>query len=260
MNTMVNIPTEKLARSPMSRVLEGRVAIVTGSTRGLGLGIAVALAEAGAMIVLQGQGDEAEVDNLVHVLGARHDVTVRHDAADLRDPRAIAAMIHRATCSLGSVDILVNSAGMQHFAPIESYPAAKWDAILAVNLSAVFHATRMVLPGMKRRGWGRIVNIAAPEGSIGSAFKSAYVAARHGVVGFTRVAAMETAESGVTCNVVCPGHVRAPTSSNTLDIPAVRCRVSGIEEVASTVVFLCGTSGASISGTTIALDGGWAAP
>jgi 3-hydroxybutyrate dehydrogenase len=272
MNTMVNLRAvnplaEKGARSAVSRPLEGRTVLVTGSTRGLGLGIAVALAEAGAMIALQGAGDEAEIENLVHVLGARHDVAVRHDKAELRDPEAVVAMIHRTARALGPVDILVNSAGMQHLAPIASFPASKWDAIIAVNLSAVFHATRAVLPGMKQRGWGRIINIAAPDGSIGSAFKSAYVAARHGVVGLTRVTALETAESGVTCNVVCPGQIRTASAASLPDAPvglrqrdARAGRLSAADDVAGMVAFLCGPSGASISGATIALDGGWGPP
>ena len=262
-----NPRAESYARSAVSRPLEGRTALVTGSTRGLGLGIAIALAEAGAMITLLGAGDEAEIENLVHVLGARHDVAVRHDKADLCDPDAIVAMIRRTSCAVGSVDILVNSAGMQHLAPIASFPVSKWDAIIAVNLSAVFHATRAVLPGMKQRGWGRIINIAAPDGSIGSAFKSAYVAARHGVVGFTKVTALETAESGITCNAVCPGQVCTALSPDVPDVPvgsrqrearAGRLAVAG--DVAGTVAFLCGPSGASISGATIALDGGWGPP
>jgi len=267
MNTMVNPPAEGFTRFSASRPLDGRTALVTGSTRGLGLGIAIALAEAGAMIALQGVGDEAEIENLVHVLGARHDVAVRHDKADLRDPEAIVAMIHRTARTMGSVDILVNSAGMQHLAPIASFPVLKWDAIIAVNLSAVFHATRAVLPGMKQRGWGRIINIAAPDGSIGSAFKSAYVAARHGVLGLTRVIALETAESGITCNAVCPGQICTASAVGVPDVPvgsrqreAWAGRFAAAADVAGTVAFLCGPSGASISGATIALDGGWGPP
>ena len=267
MNAMLNPAAEGFARFSVSRVLEGRTALVIGSTRGLGLGIAIALAEAGAMIALQGAGDEAEIENLVHVLGARHDVAVRHDKADLCDPDAIVAMIHRAARCLGSVDILVNSACMQHLAPIASFPVLKWDAIIAVNLTAVFRATRAVLPGMKQRGWGRIINIAAPDGSIGSAFKSAYVPARDGVVGFTRVTALETAESGITCNAVCPGQVCTALSPDKPDVPvgprqrdARAGRFAVADDIAGTVAFLCGPSGASISGATIALDGGWGPP
>jgi 3-hydroxybutyrate dehydrogenase len=267
MNTMVNPSAEGFARYSVSRPLEGRTALVTGSTRGLGLGIAITLAGAGAMIALQGAGDEAEIENLVHVLGARHKVAVLHDKADLRDPDAIVAMIHRTARALGSVDILVNSAGMQHLAPIASFPVSKWDAIIAVNLSAVFQATRAVLPGMKQRGWGRIINIAAPDGSIGSAFKSAYVAARHGVIGLTRVTALETAESGVTCNAVCPGQICTASAASVPDAPvgsrqsdARDGRSAAACDVAGTVAFLCGPSGTSISGATIALDGGWGPP
>ena len=267
MNTMVNALAGSIAPSAVSRPLEGRTALVTGSTRGLGLGIAIALAEAGAMIALQGAADEAEIENLVHVLGARHDDTVRHDIADLRDPEAIVAMIHRTARALGSLDILVISAGMQLLAPIASFPVLKWDAVIAVNLSAVFHATRAVLPSMRQRGWGRIINIAAPDGSIGSAFKSAYVAARHGVVGLTRVTALETAESGVTCNAICPRQICSASAAGARDVPvgsrqrdARSGRFAAADDVAGMAAFLCGPSGASTGGATIALDGGLGRP
>ena len=274
MNTMTSLPL----RTQIGRPLDGRVAIVTGSTSGIGLGIASALAEAGALIVLNGFGDEAEIQNLCHVMSARNDVAVRYDNADMSDGDAIADMVDRTVRSFGPVDILVNNAGIQHVAAIEDFPVAKWDAILAINLSAVFHATRAVLPDMKRRGWGRIVNVASAHGLIGSAFKGAYVAAKHGVVGFTKVTALEAAESGITCNAVCPGYVWTPLVEQQVAAQAKAHGLSPeevvrkvflaeqptrkfatVSEIAGTVAFLCGPASASITGTTIAVDGGWTA-
>ena len=183
---------------------------MTGSTSGIGLGIATALAAAGAMIVINGFGDPTEIEKLCQVLGAQHDVPVRYDDADMSNPAAIRDMVERVGRSFGPVDILVNNAGIQHVAPLEEFPPEKWDAILAINLSAAFHATRAVLPEMKRRNFGRIVNIASAHGLIASPFKSAYVAAKHGIVGLTKVVALEAAEFGVTCNAVCPGYVWTP--------------------------------------------------
>ena len=261
-----------------ARALDGRVAIVTGSTSGIGLGIASALAEAGAMIVLNGFGDPGAIETLCQVMAARYDVPVRFDEADMADPDAVAAMAERTARSFGPADILVNNAGIQHVAPIEDFPAAKWDAILAINLSAVFHATRAVLPEMKRRRWGRIVNIASAHGLIGSAFKGAYVAAKHGAVGFTKVTALEAAECGVTCNAVCPGYVWTPLVEQQVAAQAAAHGISEAEvvrkvfladqptkqfatvaEIAGIVAFLCGPFAGSITGTTIAADGGWTA-
>ena len=265
-------------RSMTARPLDGYVALVTGSTSGIGLGIASALAEAGAAIVLNGFGDAAEIRNLCQVLAARNDVVVRHDPADMADPQAIADMVARTASTLGPVDILVNNAGIQHVAPIEDFPTAKWDAIVAIDLSAVFHATRAVLPEMKRRRRGRIVNIASAHGLIGSPFKGAYVAAKHGVVGFTKVTALETAEFGITCNAVCPGYVWTPLVEQQIAAQAQTHGLSQEEvvkqvflkeqptgkfatvaEIAATVAFLCSTAAASITGTSLAIDGGWTA-
>ena len=230
------------------------------------------------MIMLNGFGDEAEIGTLREVLAARNGVSVRYDPADMGDPEAIAGMIERTARSLGPVDILVNNAGIQHVEAIESFPPAKWDAILAINLSAVFHATRAVLPEMKRRGWGRIVNVASAHGLIGSAFKSAYVAAKHGVVGFTKVTALETAEHGITCNAVCPGYVWTPLVEQQVAAQAEAHGLSPeqvvrevflkeqptrkfatVAEIAGTTAFLCGPFAGSITGTTLAVDGGWTA-
>ena len=267
-----------LARTSDPRPFDGRVAVVTGSTSGIGLGIATALAADGAMIVLNGLGDAASIENLCHVLGARYDVPVRYDDANMSDPMAIHDMVERVGRSFGPVDILVNNAGIQHVAPIEEFPPEKWDAILAINLSAAFHATKAVLPEMKRRGFGRIINVASAHGLIGSPFKSAYVAAKHGIVGLTKVVALEAAEHGVTCNAVCPGYVWTPLVESQVEGQArahdisrdevIRKvflaeqptkRFATIEEIAGTVVFLCGAAAASITGVALPVDGGWTA-
>ncbi len=189
------------------RALDGRTAIVTGSTSGIGLGIARSLAAQGANIVLNGFGDPAEIATLRDQLVGEHDVNVMFDGADMTKPEAIERMVAHAVEAFGGVDILVNNAGIQHVAPIEEFPPAKWDAIIAINLSAAFHATRAVFAGMKARGWGRIVNMASAHGLVASPFKAAYVAAKHGIIGLTKVTALEGAESGVTCNAICPGYV-----------------------------------------------------
>ena len=267
-----------LARSSDPRPFDGRVAVVTGSTSGIGLAIATALAANGATIVLNGFGDLMEIEKLCQVLGARYDTPVRYDDADMSDPGAILDMVERVGRSFGPVDILVNNAGIQHVAPVEEFPPEKWDAILAINLSAAFHATRAVLPEMKRRGFGRIVNIASAHGLIASPFKSAYVAAKHGVVGLTKVVALEAAEHGVTCNAVCPGYVWTPLVEKQVEGQAKAHGISRdevirkvflaeqptkrfatVEEIAATVVFLCGEAANSITGVALPVDGGWTA-
>src|SRR5271165_4589345 len=278
MDNNATLPATPVARVPVARPLDGRVAVVTGSTSGIGLGVASALAEAGAMIVLNGFGDAAEIESVRHVLAARHDVAVRYDGADMSDPDAVTAMMAQTAATFGSVDILVNNAGIQHVEAIDTFPMEKWDAIIAINLSAVFHATRAALPRMKRRGWGRIINVASAHGLIGSAFKGAYVAAKHGVVGFTKVTALEVAEHGVTCNAVCPGYVWTPLVEKQVAAQAIAHGLSEedvvkkvfladqptrkfatVSEIAGTVAFLCGPFAGSITGTTIAVDGGWTA-
>ncbi len=261
-----------------ARPLEGRVAIVTGSTSGIGLGIARGLAARGAMIVLNGFGDPDEIARLCQSLAAEHDVSVAYDDADLSVAQATHDMVERTARAMGTVDILVNNAGIQHVEPIDTFPAEKWNAILAVNLSAVFHATQAVLPDMKRRGWGRIVNVASAHGLVASPFKGAYVAAKHGVVGFTKVTALEAAEAGVTCNAVCPGYVWTPLVERQVAAQAVAHGITEdqvirtimlaeqptkrfvtVEEVAGTVAFLCSPEAASITGAAITVDGGWTA-
>jgi 3-hydroxybutyrate dehydrogenase len=258
------------------RMMEGKVAVVAGSTSGIGFGIATALAAAGAMIVLNGLGDPIEIGKLCQLLGASHDVPVRYDDADMTDAGAIRDMVERVGRSFGPVDIMVNNAGIQHVAPVEEFPPDKWDAILAINLSAAFHATRAVLPEMKRRGSGRIVNIASTHGLISSPFKSAYVAAKHGVVGLTKVVALEVAEHGVTCNAVCPGYVWTPLVEKQVEAQAKAHSISRdevirknflseqptkrfvtVEQIGDAVVFLCGDAAASTTGIALAVDGSW---
>jgi len=267
-----------LARSAQPRPLEGRVAVITGSTSGIGLAIARELAGHGALIVLNGLGERSAIAALCQELGATHDVAVRYDAADLSQAGNIIDMVDRTERVFGPVDILVNNAGIQHVAPVEDFPPERWDAIIALNLTAVFHATRAVLGGMKSRGWGRIVNIASAHGLVASPFKGAYVAAKHGVVGFTKVVALEAAEVGVTCNTVCPGYVLTPLVEAQIDAQAAAHgiprdqvvrdvllkeqptkRFATVAEIAGTVAFLCSPSAASITGASIMVDGGWTA-
>ena len=202
--------------------LKGKTALVTGSTSGIGLGIARALAAAGGDIVLNGFGDRSAIDKLVAELKAEYKVEVRYSAADMSKPAEVAAMISQAR----RVDILVNNAGIQHAAPVEEFPAEKWDAVIAINLSAAFHATRAALPQMKSRNWGRIVNIASAHGLVASAQKAAYVAAKHGLLGLTKVVALETARTGVTCNAICPGWVLTPLVQKQIDDLASRDKLA----------------------------------
>ena len=267
-----------LASTSASRIFDGKVAVVTGSTSGIGLGIATALARYGAMIVLNGFGDRNEIERLCLDLNARHDVPVLYDEADMSKPDAIRDMVERVGRGFGPVDILINNAGIQHVAPVEEFPPEKWDAILAINLSAAFHAIRAVLPEMKRRGFGRIVNVASAHGLVASAFKSAYVAAKHGVVGLTKVVALEAAECGISCNAVCPGYVWTPLVERQIEAQAkvhgvsrdevIRTvflgeqptrRFATVEEIAETVAFLCTEAAASITGVALPVDGGWTA-
>jgi 3-hydroxybutyrate dehydrogenase len=267
-----------LDRAGTVRPLDGRVAIVTGATSGIGYAVADTLAEQGALIVINGLGEAGEVERLCRDLSERHQTPVRYDDADLLQAEAVMDLVDRSARAFGPVEILVNNAGIQHVGPIEEFPLEKWDAILSVNLSAVFHATRCVLPDMRRRGWGRIINVASAHGLIGSPFKSAYVAAKHGVVGLTKVTALETAEAGITCNAVCPGYVWTPLVAHQVRAQAAahglaedevvrklllaeqpNKRFATAEEIAGTVAFLCSPAAASITGTSISVDGGWTA-
>lgn len=259
-------------------MLKGKVAVVTGSTSGIGLGIATALAAQGADIVLNGFGDAAEIEKVRAALAAQHGVKVLYDGADLSKGDAVRGLIDNAVRQMGRIDILVNNAGIQHTALIEDFPTEKWDAILALNLSAVFHGTAAALPHMKKQGFGRIINIASAHGLVASANKSAYVAAKHGVVGFTKVTALEAAGQGITANAICPGWVRTPLVEKQISALAEKNGVDQEtaarellsekqpslqfvtpEQLGGTAVFLASDAAAQITGTTVSVDGGWTA-
>ncbi len=262
----------------MNGTLKGRSAVVTGSTSGIGLGIARALAGAGANVILNGRSEAAEVEALRAGLEAEHRVRVGYLRADMSEGAQVRELIARAQADLGAVDILVNNAGIQFVSPIESFPEAKWDAILAINLSSNFHAIRAALPGMKARNWGRIINVASAHGLVASPFKSAYVAAKHGVVGLTKAVALELAETMVTCNAICPGYVKTPLVEGQIADQARAHQMSEeavvrevileaqpskrfveVEELGALAVFLCSPAAASITGAALAVDGGWTA-
>src|SRR5688572_29163337 len=259
-------------------MLKGRTALVTGSTSGIGLGIATRLAAEGTNIVLNGFGEEAEIDRVSAELKNRYQVQVMYDAADMTKPPAIAAMVQKAIERFGAVDVLVNNAGIQHVAPVDEFPLEKWDAIIAINLSAAFHTVRAALPAMKKKGWGRIVNIASAHALVASPFKSAYVAAKHGIAGFTKAVALEVAEQGVTVNAVCPGYVLTPLVEKQIPDTAKARGISKeavirdvllaaqptkkfvtVEEVAALTAFLCSNEAASITGAVLPVEGGWTA-
>jgi len=258
--------------------LKDKVSLVTGSTSGIGLGIARALAEAGSAVILNGFGKPAEIIATQKAIGSDFGVRVAYSAADMSNPASIAEMIDMAVGEFGSVDIVVNNAGIQHVAPLQEFPVAKWDAILAINLSSAFHTTRLALPGMIAKKWDRIINIASAHGLVGSAFKSAYVAAKHGMLGLTKVTALETAEQGITCNAICPGYVYTPLVEAQIEgqakahnIPREQVirdvllaqqpnkRFATTDELGGIAVFLAPDTAASITGTSIAVDGGWTA-
>jgi 3-hydroxybutyrate dehydrogenase len=259
-------------------MLKGKVAVVTGSTSGIGLGVARALAAEGCAIMLNGFGDKAAIDKLQRDLAKEHGVKVAYLGADMSKPAEIGLMIASAERELGACDILVNNAGIQHVAPIEEFPDDKWDAIIAINLSAAFHATKAALPGMKKRRWGRIVNIASAHGLVASAQKVGYVAAKHGLVGVTKVTAVECANDGITCNAICPGWVLTPlverqladrakqtgrsmdqTKEDFLREKQPMLAFSTPESIGALTVFLCGDAAATITGSAYSIDGGWVA-
>lgn len=256
-------------------MLHGRTALVTGSTSGIGLGIATALAGAGARVVFTGRKPSPEVEAALAALGAER---ARLVLADLATAEGVGRLVAAAEALFGPADILVNNAGIQYVAPLEAFPPERWDAIIATNLSAAFHATRLVLGGMKARGWGRIVNVASAHALVASPFKAAYVAAKHGLLGLTKVTALEGAEQGVTANALCPGYVRTPLVDQQIadqakahGIPedaVVRTvmlamqptrRFVTVEDLGALTVFLCGDSGAGITGAALPVDGGWTA-
>ena len=258
--------------------LQGKVALVTGSTSGIGLGIAHALAREGAQLMLNGFGEAAEIERLRDGIAREHGVRVAYSAADMSKPDQIAEMVRMTEETLGSVDILVNNAGIQFVASVEDFPTERWDAIIAVNLSAVFHGMKAAIPGMKRRGWGRIINIASAHGLVASPQKVAYVAAKHGVLGMTKVAAIETASHGITVNAICPGWVLTPLVQRQLeerarqqgtDVETQKQRMvaekqpmvefSTPEQIGALAVFLCSEAARTMTGAPVSIDGGWVA-
>jgi 3-hydroxybutyrate dehydrogenase len=252
--------------------LEGKVALVTGSTSGIGLAIARALAADGAKLMINGFGEAADIARICSELGAIH------DGADMSKPEQIEAMMTRCAAELGSPDILVNNAGIQHVSPVEDFPPAKWDAIIAINLSSAFHTTRLAVPAMKAKKWGRIVNTASAHSLVASPFKSAYVAAKHGIAGFSKTIALETATDGITVNCISPGYVWTPLVEK--QIPdTMKARgmtreqvmndvlLAGqptkqfvtVEQVAALALFLCRDEAKAITGANLSMDGGWTA-
>jgi len=258
-------------------MLKGKTALVTGSTSGIGLGIARALAGQGANVVVNGFGDAGVIAGIENELQVQGVATMYH-GADMSKPSQIEDMVRAAESRFGRIDVLVNNAGIQHVAPIEEFPTERWDAVIAINLSSAFHTVRMALPKMKRANWGRIVNIASVHGLVASAQKSAYVAAKHGIVGLTTGVALETATTGVTCNAICPGWVLTPLVQKQIDARAARDHLDNDaarssllgekqpsldfvtpEQIGAMVVFLCSPAGDQIRGVAYNMDGGWAA-
>jgi 3-hydroxybutyrate dehydrogenase len=259
-------------------MLKGKSVIVTGSTSGIGRAMAEAFAGAGCHVMINGFGDENEIHSLLENFKTKHHVNAFYSAADMRKPDQIAAMVKEAEERFGGVDILVNNAGIQHVAPIDEFPPEKWDAIIAINLSSAFHAIRAVLPGMKSRQWGRIINIASAHGLVASPFKSAYVAAKHGMVGLTKVVALEVAQLGITCNAICPGYVKTPLVEGQIADQAKARKMEPdavvrdvilaaqptkkfvtFEELNALALFLSDDKAASINGASLSMDGGWTA-
>ncbi|MBA8667167.1 3-hydroxybutyrate dehydrogenase [Holosporaceae bacterium 'Namur'] len=259
-------------------MVEGKVALITGATSGIGLGIARKLAEMGSNIMLNGLGKAEDVEKLRTGLSKEFNIRVSYSPADMSTPEQIKEMIKQTEAELGGLDILVNNAGIQFVSPVEEFPDDKWDAILAINLSSAFHAIKAALPGMKKRNFGRIINIASTHGLVASANKGAYVAAKHGIVGLTKVVALENATLNVTCNAICPGWVHTPlvqkqiedraknegitideATRNLLSEKQPSLRFTTIEDIGNTVLFLCSETGRSITGTALPVDGGWTA-
>jgi len=259
-------------------MLKGKTALVTGSTSGIGQGIAEALAAEGANIVLNGFGEAEAIEKLRSDIAAESGVTVTYDGADMSKPDEIARMVKDAEAQFGAIDILMNNAGIQHVAPLEEFPTERWDAVIAINLSSAFHSTKAALTAMRAKGWGRIINVASAHGLSASANKSAYVAAKHGIVGLTKVTALETGGSGITCNAICPGWVLTPLVKQQIEARAAASGRSYEEEkldlvaektpskdfstpaqIGGLAVFLCSPSADQITGAPLSIDGGWMA-
>jgi 3-hydroxybutyrate dehydrogenase len=260
------------------RFLAGKIAIVTGSTSGIGLGIATGLARAGADVVLNGMGAAEDIEELRDGLAREHGVEVVFSNADISRPDQIAQMVAMAEEEFGAIDILVNNAGIQHVSPLEDFPVDKWDAIIAINLSGAFHTSRLAVPSMKRKGWGRIINIASAHALVASPFKSAYVAAKHGIAGFTKTIALELAEHNITANAICPGYAMTPLVQKQIPDQAKARGISEeavirdvllatqstkrfveVPELAALALFLCTDEARSMTGTLLPVDGGWTA-
>lgn len=259
-------------------MLDGKTALITGSTSGIGLGIAETLAAKGANVVLGGLATEAQADELTARIASQYNVRTGFSGADLTDVAAIETMMAYVAAEFGGADILVNNAGVQFVAPIEDFPVARWDMIIALNLSAAFHTTRLAIAAMKDRGWGRIINLASAHALVASPYKSAYVAAKHGLAGLTKTVALEGARHGVRCNAICPGYVHTPLVQGQI---ADTAKARGIsheavvqdvllaaqptkefvttEQIGAFAAFLCSDAGASINGAILAMDGGWTA-
>ena len=264
--------------SGISTDLSGQVAIVTGSTSGIGAALAEALAANGANVILNGLGDADEIEALRARIASDHGVDVRFHGANMLKPGEIADLIAYADREFGRLDILFNNAGIQHVAPVDEFPKDKWDAIVAINLSAVFHATKAALPIMKRQGRGRLVNLASAHGLVASPFKAPYVATKHGVVGFTKATALEVAEEGITCNAICPGYVKTPLVENQIGDTAQARGISEEEvvrdvllaaqptkkfvtydQLAGALLYIVSDAGANMNGASFSVDGGWTA-
>ncbi|MDK9721736.1 MAG: 3-hydroxybutyrate dehydrogenase [Rhodospirillales bacterium] len=258
--------------------LQGKVGVVTGSTSGIGLGIARALAGAGADVMLNGLGDAAEIETIRAGIEKEFAVRALYHGADMTMPLQIAEMIATAQAKLGGCDILVNNAGIQHVAAIEDFPPEKWEAVIAINLSAPFYAIRSAVPGMKQKNWGRIINIASAHGLVASVNKAAYISAKHGLVGLTKTVALELAQTGITCNAICPGWVRTPlveaqivaraqaanleieeSGRRLLSEKQPSLRFTSPEQLGALAVFLCSDGASNMTGTSLPVDGGWTA-
>jgi 3-hydroxybutyrate dehydrogenase len=272
-------PMHIVERADLARPLSGKVAIVTGSTSGIGLGIARAFAHAGADVVINGLGKQKEIEFVCNELESGCPFSrVAYNGANLMDGKEATKLVGETIADFGRVDILVNNAGIQHVSPIENFPPEKYEAIIALNLSSAWYTTRAALAGMKERGFGRIINVASAHGLVASPFKSAYVAAKHGVIGLTKTVALEGAEHGVTCNAICPGYVWTPLVENQIDDTAnargisrdevirdvllaaqPNKRFATVEEIGALAVFLSSPAGQSITGAALPVDGGWTA-
>jgi 3-hydroxybutyrate dehydrogenase len=259
-------------------MLHGKTALVTGSTSGIGLGIARALARDGANVILNGFGEAADIEALRNSIANEHKVEVRYDGADLSKQEQIDAMMTKSLAEFGAIDVLVNNAGIQFVAPIDEFPVDKWNAVIAINLTASFHTVRLALPAMKRKKWGRVINIASAHALVASPYKSAYVAAKHGIAGLTKTVALEVADVGITMNAICPGYVWTPLVQKQIPDTAKARGISEeavikdvllaaqptkkfvqIEEVAAFAAFLASDSAASITGAVLPIEGGWTA-